>query len=112
MSDETISGTIKVGWTLRERDMVSAAQKRADHKWTAAEIHEFADRLEEVVKAAIPDSIRIHIDGEDKPGVRVGYDCGTAITEIEVDDGFEEIMGTLDEIRERAEAVGDQDGEP
>lgn len=108
--DDTISGTIKIGWTVRERDMMSAAQKKSDHVWTGDEMRAFAERLEELIKAGIPDHIDIGIDGENKPFARVWYDCGTAISEIEVDDGFEEIMGTLGEINDRA-SEADADAE-
>jgi len=96
MSDEQWSGTIKVGWTIRDRDL----GPQSEGEPTPTEMRAIYDRIEELVTTAFHQRVTIWIDGEDKPPVDVFLEAYG--NEIEIDEGADN--GMLSDLRE---ALGD-----
>jgi len=69
MASDQIWGTIKFSFCVDEAEMgVPPGDKPLNPK----QIAKICERVEEAVSGCIPQSSRIYIDGEDKPGVDVG----------------------------------------
>ena len=86
MSDEHWSGTIKVGWKIRNRDLGPQSEGGP----TPAEMREIYDRIEELVMTAFHKRVAVWIDGEDKPSVAVFLEADGS--EIEIDEGADNGM--------------------
>ena len=95
MSDERWSGTIKVGWTIRDRDL----GPQSEGEPTAAEMRAIYDRIEDLVTQAFHQRVTIWIDGEDKPPVDVFLEADS--NEIEIDEGADN--GMLSDLRNELE---------
>ena len=94
---ERIAGTIKVGWSIDEKDLL----KDPDAELTGEALEKFCERLEEIVCAAFHQTVTIWIDGDDKPPVEVWLEapyCGDS--DIEIDDG--PVNGTIADLRREA----------
>lgn len=102
MSDEQWSGTIKVGWTIRDRDL----GPQSDGEPTPAEMRAIYDRIEELVTTAFHQRVTIWIDGEDKPAVDVFLEADG--NEIEIDEGADN--GMLSDLRNSLEDGSDREG--
>lgn len=95
MSD-SIAGTIKVGWSIRERDL---GIDKIQRELTKKELRAMYDRIEEAVVGAVGgDYVDVYIDGEAKPPVRVYLDLCAGMNELEIDDG--PVNGRLEDLRE------------
>lgn len=95
MSD-SIAGTIKVGWSIRERDL---GIDNIQRELTKNELRAMYDRIEEAVAEAVGgDYVDVYIDGKDKAPVRVYLDLCAGMNELEIDDG--PVNGRLDDLRE------------
>ena len=97
MSDERWSGTIKVGWTIRDRDL----GPQSEGEPTPAEMRAIYDRIEELVTQAFHQRVTIWIDGEDKPPVDVFLEADS--NEIEIDEGADN--GMLSDLRNALEGA-------
>ena len=95
MSDEQWSGTIKVGWTIRDRDL----GPQSEGEPTPAEMRAIYDRIEELVTSAFSQRVTIWIDGEDKPSADVYLEADG--NEIEIDEGADN--GMLSDLRNALE---------
>ena len=95
MSDEQWSGTIKVGWTIRDRDL----GPQSDGGPTPAEMRAIYDRIEELVTSAFHQRVTIWIDGEDDPAVDLYLEADG--NEIEIDEGAD--IGMLSDLRNSLE---------
>lgn len=89
-SDERVSGTIKIGWSISERDLGIADIKRY---LTSEEERELYDRIELALTDALPQTA--HVDG-----VRVVFEI-LGDDEIEIYDG--PVNGWLFALREELE---------
>lgn len=104
MSDERWCGTIKVGWTIRDRDL----GPQSEGEPTPAEMRAIYDRIEELVCAAFHQRVTVWIDGEDKPGVDVFLEAPyMGDCDIEIDDG--PVNGTLSDLRNELEDSDDEE---
>lgn len=93
---ESIAGSIKVGWSISERDL---GIDKIQRELTKQELRAMYDRIEEAVTGALGgDYVDVYLDGEDKPPVRVYLDLCAGMNELEIDDG--PVNGRLDDLRE------------
>ena len=95
MSDKHWSGTIKVGWKIRDRDL----GPQSEGEPTPAEMRAIYDRIEELVTSAFHQRVMVWIDGEDKPAVDVFLEADG--NEIEIDEGADN--GMLSDLRNSLE---------
>jgi hypothetical protein len=102
-TDERWSGTIKVGWTIRDRDL----GPQSDGEPTPAEMRAIYDRIEDLVTQAFHQRVTIWIDGEDKPSVDVFLEADS--NEIEIDEGAD--IGMLSDLRNALEDGSDREGD-
>jgi len=94
MSDEHIAGTIRIGWSISERDLGIAGIER---DLTRAEIMRLVDRIEDAVTSVIHDRVDVWIDGEESPPITVHVEI---MGDLEIDDG--PVNGLVDDIRSDA----------
>lgn len=103
--DEQWSGTIRVGWAIRDRDL--GPQSEGDP--TPAEMRAIYDRIEDLVTQAFRRRVTIWIDGEDEPPVDVFLEADGH--EIEIDEGGG--SGTISDLRDAlGEDADDEEEEP
>lgn len=95
MSVEVVSGTMKIGWTINERDLGILG---IDRDLTVKELSDLYDRIQEIVCSVLSQTVDIWIDGEDKPPVRVFLEpTPMGDEDIEIDEGPD--VGTLADLR-------------
>lgn len=100
----TIGGSIKVGWQIAERGLGIADIQR---ELTREELTKLYDRIEELLASAFHQSMKIWIDGEDKPGVDVFLEAPyMGDCDIEIDDG--PVNGSLEQLRRELESDGEE----
>lgn len=90
-SDDYIAGTIKIGWSISERDLGIDGLER---ELTSEELRELYDRIEQVLAAALPRRVRV---GDVRVVLEILGD-----DEIEIDEG--PVNGWLFALREELEA--------
>lgn len=92
---ESVAGSIKVAWSIREHDLgIDKIQRELTNK----ELRTMYDRIEEAVTEAVGgDYVDVYIDGKDKAPVRVYLDLCAGMNELEIDDG--PVNGRLDDLR-------------
>ncbi len=98
MSD-SITGSIKVGWSIRERDL---GIDKIDGELTPNELRAMYDRIEEAVTGAMGgDYVDVYLDGKGKKPVRVYLDICAGMNDLEIDDG--PVNGMLSDLRTELE---------
>ena len=101
----TIGGTIKVGWQISERGL---GIEQIQRELTKEELTKLYDRIEELLASAFHQSMKIWIDGEDKPGVDVFLEAPyMGDCDIEIDDG--PVNGALADLRRELETDDDEE---
>lgn len=96
---ESIAGSIKVGWTIRERDI---GIDKIERELTKKELLAMYDRIEEAVTAALGgDYVDVYLDGKDKEPVRVYFDIYAGMNDLEIDDG--PVNGMISDLRDTLE---------
>lgn len=90
-SDERVSGMIKIGWSISERDLGIDVLER---ELTSEELRELYDRIEQVLADALTPRARV---GDVRVFLEILGD-----DEIEIDDG--PVNGLLSDLREELEA--------
>lgn len=83
-SDKRVSGIIKIGWSISERDLGIDGIKR---ELTSEELRDLYDRIEDALTRALPRIVDVHIGGEEKPPVRVVFEVN-GDDEIAIDTGL------------------------
>jgi len=84
MSD-FVSGSIKVGWSISERDL---GIDKIQRELTKDELRAMYDRLEEAVTEAVGgDYVDVYLDGKDKAPVRVYLETCAGLNDLEIDEG-------------------------
>ena len=92
---EYMSGTIKVGWSISEKDLKIDQIQR---DLTREEKLSLYDRIEESVTSSFSQVVDLLMDGEDQPPVRVHLEVTSGFTDLEIDDG--PMNGMIDDLRE------------
>jgi len=103
MSDY-VAGSIKVGWSIRERDL---GIDKIQRELTKDELRAMYDRIEEAVTEAVGgDYVDVYLDGKDKEPVRVYLDICAGMNDLEIDDG--PVNGELSILRTELEEPNEQ----
>lgn len=96
---ESIAGSIKVGWSIRERDL---GIDKIERELTKKELLAMYDRVEEAVTGALGgDYVDVYLDGKNKAPVRVYLDICAGMNDLEIDDG--PVNGMISDLRDELE---------